>query len=79
MASQILAEAGADVVKVERPGGDPLRRLAPAAFATWNRSKRSVVLDLSAAEERSRLLGLIDAADVVVHGFRPAREGVGVG
>ncbi len=73
VASQILAEAGADVVKVERPGGDPLRRLAPAAFATWNRSKRSVVLDLSAAEERSRLLGLIDAADVVVHGFRPAR------
>lgn len=73
VASQILAEAGADVVKVERPGGDPIRRLAPAAFATWNRSKRSVVIDLTEAEGRARLSRLIDAADVLVHGFRPSR------
>ena len=72
VATQILAEAGADVVKVERPRGDPLRHLHPAAFATWNRSKRSVVLDLADGGDRGSLDGLLASADVVVHDLRPS-------
>src|SRR6202034_163342 len=44
VAALLLAEAGADMIKVERPGGDPTR--SSLGFLTWNRSKRSVVLDL---------------------------------
>ena len=44
----LLADQGAEVIKVERPGGDPAR--SEPAFATWNRGKRSVVLDLKASE-----------------------------
>jgi crotonobetainyl-CoA:carnitine CoA-transferase CaiB-like acyl-CoA transferase len=73
VATQILGEAGADIIKVERPGGDPLRRRAPASFATWNRSKRSVVIDLTDADGRRDLDALIATADVVVHPFRPSR------
>ena len=73
VATQMLAEAGADVVKVEPPGGDRLRELAPAAFATWNRSKRSAALDLRSAADRERLERLLAAADVLVHSFRPAK------
>jgi len=72
VATQILAEAGADVVKVERPRGDPLRQLHPAAFATWNRSKRSVVLDLADGGDRGSLDGLLASSDVVVHDLRPS-------
>ncbi|MET0146120.1 MAG: CoA transferase [Ilumatobacteraceae bacterium] len=72
VAALLLAEAGADVVKVERPGGDPLRSLHPAAFATWNRSKRSVVLDLEDSGDRHRFDGLLAGADVLIHGFRPS-------
>ena len=53
VAGLLLAEAGADVVKVERPGGDPAR--ATPAFLTWNRSKRSVVLDLASETGRRQL------------------------
>ena len=45
LAGTIFADLGADVVKVERPGGDPLRA-DPARFAAWNRGKESVELDL---------------------------------
>ncbi len=48
-ATQRLPEAGTDVVKLERPGGDPMRRIHPAAFATSIRSTRSVALDLEQA------------------------------
>jgi len=68
LATRLLAEAGADVVKVEPPAGDPLR--GQAAFASWNRSKRSVVLDLSKPGERARLDTLLAGADVLVHGLR---------
>ena len=70
-ACRLLAEAGANVLKVEGPSGDPTRRLAPAGFATWNRSKEGVVLDLTSANGRSSLDELLDIADVVVHGFSP--------
>src|SRR4051794_1284412 len=67
VATQILAEAGADVVKVESPEGDPVRRLHRSAFATWNRSKHGVVLTL----DDPRLTALIATADVLVHDLRP--------
>jgi crotonobetainyl-CoA:carnitine CoA-transferase CaiB-like acyl-CoA transferase len=71
VAAMLLAEAGADVVKVERPGGDPSR--SSLGFLTWNRSKRSVVLDLETADGRGQLEVLLRGADVLVHGFGPAR------
>ena len=70
-AIRLLAEAGADVVKVEPPGGDLTR--GTAAFATWNRSKRSVVLDLDNDGDRQKFDRLLAGADVLVHGFRPSR------
>jgi crotonobetainyl-CoA:carnitine CoA-transferase CaiB-like acyl-CoA transferase len=69
VAALLLAEAGADVVKVERPEGDPTR--ATPAFLTWNRSKRSVVLDLESEAGRAQLHRLLAGADVLIHGFGP--------
>ena len=86
LASLFLAEAGADVVKIERPGGDEMRarepRLGPdsAQFALLNRGKRSVVADLKAPGAFDRLRGLIERADVILEQFRPgvmARLGFG--
>jgi crotonobetainyl-CoA:carnitine CoA-transferase CaiB-like acyl-CoA transferase len=65
VAGLLLAEAGADVVKVEPPTGDPLR--ATTAFATWNRSKRSVVLDLTTESGADDLNRLLADADVLLH------------
>ena len=74
----LLAEQGADVIKVERPGGDPAR--SEPAFATWNRSKRSVELDLKSAEGLERAQELINWADVLIENFRPGvAERLGVG
>jgi crotonobetainyl-CoA:carnitine CoA-transferase CaiB-like acyl-CoA transferase len=70
VATMILAECGADVVKVESPRGDHMR--GTPAFATWNRSKRSVVLDLHLSEDRVALDRLLAGADVLVHSMRPA-------
>lgn len=75
VAAQILAEVGADVVKIEPAAGDPMRRLHPSAFATWNRSKRSRVLGLDTPEFRA----LLGGADVLIHSMRPstaARHGL---
>ncbi|HEX3567652.1 MAG TPA: CoA transferase, partial [Acidimicrobiales bacterium] len=70
VAAMMLAEAGADVIKVEQPGGDPSR--ASEGFRTWNRSKRGVVLDLHDEAEREQLHTLLDGADAFIHGFGPA-------
>src|SRR5437899_3224419 len=80
-ATQLLAEIGADVLKVEPPGGDPMRRY-PELFTSLNANKRSIVLDLKADADRARALELAAEADVVVEGFRPGvtdRLGVGYG
>ena len=70
-ATMLLADLGADVILVERPaGGDPSRRF-PGLFASFNRNKRSVVLDLKSDQGRNDFLQLVDTADVVVEGFRP--------
>ena len=78
-ATQLLAELGADVVKVEPPGGDPMRAY-PSLFASLNVNKRSVVLDLKRDADRDRALELAADTDVVVEGYRPGvadRLGVG--
>src|SRR5438093_6557656 len=74
----LLAEHGADVVKVEPPGGDPFR--AYDGYRCWNRSRRSVVLDLETEGGRDDLLRLVASADAVVESFRPGvldRLGIG--
>ena len=70
-ATMLLADLGADVIMVERPGtGDPSRRFA-GLFASFNRNKRSVVLDLKSPAGKEDFLQLVDTADVVMEGFRP--------
>lgn len=76
--SALLADLGAQVVKVESPGeGDPVRKQGvivgtmSAYFANYNRNKRSVMLDLYAAEGKAVLSDLLARADVLVENFRP--------
>jgi crotonobetainyl-CoA:carnitine CoA-transferase CaiB-like acyl-CoA transferase len=86
--AQLLADFGADVIKVEAPGGDENRSWPPhgpdgqsANFASVNRGKRSLVLDLKTAAARDILLRLARDADVVIHSFLPdtaARLGISV-
>jgi crotonobetainyl-CoA:carnitine CoA-transferase CaiB-like acyl-CoA transferase len=65
----LLAEQGADVIKVEPPGGDPLRSM-PGSHV-WHRSRRSVVLDLGDDSDVARLVELVSGADVLVESFAP--------
>ncbi|MDD2857506.1 MAG: CaiB/BaiF CoA-transferase family protein [Candidatus Nanopelagicales bacterium] len=65
----MLAEQGADVIKVEPPGGDPFRD-APGS-PVWHRSRRSVVLDLKQEDGREAFLKLLETADVLVEAFSP--------
>ncbi len=69
LAATIFADLGADVVKVERPGGDPLRA-DPARYAAWNRGKETIELDLRAPDGRSALHDLINEADLLVENLR---------
>jgi crotonobetainyl-CoA:carnitine CoA-transferase CaiB-like acyl-CoA transferase len=74
----LLADQGADVIKVERPGGDPAR--PESAFATWNRGKRSIVLDLKSDPGREHARQLTRRADVLIENFRPGvAERLGIG
>ena len=68
MASMILSDFGADVIKVERPGGDPFRELPNSPM--WLRGKRSIELDLKREIERERLYRLVETSDVVLTAFR---------
>lgn len=90
--TMILADMGADVVKVEAaPDGDRVRLLGPHTevdtehhfggyFASVNRNKRSVLVDLTDADDVERIRRLIDTADIVVENFRPGvMEGMGLG
>lgn len=77
-ATQILADMGADVVKIEQPGtGDYNRGFAPIAreesgsFLLLNRNKRSVTLNLKAEEGKDILRALVGEADILIEGFRP--------
>jgi len=86
LASLMLAEAGAEVIKIERPGGEDMRRFPPfkdgvsAAFAMLNRGKQGLSLDLKSEADREKLKPLIARADIVLEQFRPgvmARLGLG--
>jgi crotonobetainyl-CoA:carnitine CoA-transferase CaiB-like acyl-CoA transferase len=68
LTAMLLADQGADVVRVEPPGGP---RLDTPANQTWNRGKRSLVLDLTRQEDRATARRLVETADVVVENFRP--------
>jgi crotonobetainyl-CoA:carnitine CoA-transferase CaiB-like acyl-CoA transferase len=78
-ACQMLGDLGADVIKIEPPGGDTNRNLGPrrnhsdmgSLFLTCNRNKRSVALDLKSERGCSAALDILRSADVVVHNFRP--------
>ncbi|MCA8294172.1 CoA transferase [Burkholderia sp. AU30198] len=79
-ACALLRQLGADVIKVEPPGGDALRQFGADTFAQFNRGKRSIVLDLKTPDGRARFLELVREADAVVEGNRPgvmARLGLG--
>ena len=80
--TMLLADMGADVVKVEPPGGDPVRETPPFAgdpetdpyggyFQSVNRGKQSLALDLTDEDDRAAFLDLVDRADVLVENYRP--------
>jgi formyl-CoA transferase len=72
-----LCDMGADVIKVEPPGGDPTRHMGArrgldsAGFAALNRGKRAIVLDLKSAAGHEALLRLVARADILIENFRP--------
>ena len=68
MAAMLLADQGADVVRVDPPSGPAMD--APANV-TWNRGKRSIALDLKAADDLDIARRLIEHADIVIENFRP--------
>ncbi len=79
LAGLLLQMLGAHVVRVEPPGGDPIRLVAPYAggqgyfFETFNRGKDAVELDLATAADRATLLELTSGADVFLHNWRPGK------
>jgi alpha-methylacyl-CoA racemase len=86
LATLMLAEAGAEVLKIEQPGGENARRFPPlvdgdsAAFVMLNRGKTSMQLDLKNELDRAKLVPLIKRADILVEQFRPgvmSRLGLG--
>lgn len=77
LASLMLAEAGAEVIKIERPGGEEMRGFSPmwdgesAVFGLLNRGKQVVALDLKSEEGRAKLKPLLARADILLEQFRP--------
>ena len=78
ISTMVMSDFGAEVIKVEPPGGDPFRAF-PAALL-WNRGKKSIVLDLKSPESQRTVQQLARQADVVVESFRPGvAERLGIG
>jgi crotonobetainyl-CoA:carnitine CoA-transferase CaiB-like acyl-CoA transferase len=69
IAGMLLADHGADVIKVEPPGGDPYR--SSPGYAAWLRGRRSAELDLTDADDKATFLGLVRTADVLLESFAP--------
>jgi len=85
VAAMMLADQGADVIKVESPAGDLMRHFAfgrngmSASFLSCNRNKRSLAIDLKSAEGLQIIRKLIATADLLMHNFRPgAAERIGL-
>jgi len=79
-ATGMLADYGADVIRVEPPGGDPYRDQLAVPYSVFNRGKRSITLDLRDDGDLDVLLGLIDSGDVFVQSWRPGvAERLGLG
>src|SRR5450830_380170 len=77
-ATQLMADLGADVVKIEPPGGDTVRGIGPMRnpgmghiFLHVNRNKRSLVLDLKQPDGLAAFYRLAETADVVIYNIRP--------
>jgi crotonobetainyl-CoA:carnitine CoA-transferase CaiB-like acyl-CoA transferase len=86
VATMMLADQGAEVIKIESPGGDLMRHFSfgrsgmSASFLSCNRNKRSVAIDIKAPEGLEIVRKLIATADAIVHNFRPgAAERIGLG
>src|SRR6478672_8400979 len=77
LATLMLAESGAEIIKIEQPDGENARRFPPlvdgesVAFAMLNRGKTSMALDLKDEADRAKLVPLIKRADILVEQFRP--------
>ena len=75
--ASILADLGADVIKIETPWGDDSREFGPfweghsAYYRLFNRTKKGITLDLKSDEDRETLIELAKRADVLVENFRP--------
>ena len=81
-ATQMLGDMGADVIKIETPGGDTTRQLGPrrnegmaSLYLAANRNKRSIVLDLTQESGREALFRIVGTADVFLHNMRPKVAG----
>jgi crotonobetainyl-CoA:carnitine CoA-transferase CaiB-like acyl-CoA transferase len=74
MTTMLLGDNGADVVKIEPPGGDPARRLPgpqQLGYRVWQRGKRSACLDLTKTDDKNTLLALVRTADILVESYAP--------
>ena len=85
-AGMVLSDMGAEVIKIEKPGGEETRKSAPLVrgqsvyFSVYNRGKKSIGLDLRKAEGKSVFFDLLRTADLVIENFRPGTlEDMGLG
>jgi crotonobetainyl-CoA:carnitine CoA-transferase CaiB-like acyl-CoA transferase len=86
VAAFVLADQGADVIKVETPTGDVMRGVGPSRgghgipYLHWNRNKRSIAVNLQTEEGRAVIHRMVRQADVVIHNYRPGvPERIGIG
>ncbi len=80
LCSMLLADLGAEVIKIEGPKGDMMRDFEDSFFKILNRNKKSVVIDLKTAEGKQIFRRLAKNADVIIEGFRPGKmDSLGLG
>lgn len=79
VAAMMLADMGADVIRVERVGAPELGLDLPSRFNVMNRGKRSIALDLKQEDDLATLLALLDEADALLEGYPGVMERLGLG